>query len=102
MAIFSSSSDTTHHLSRLAVYRQLGEERGSLRGQEKTPDMPGHHYSTGQLIYLFCFTSFFRLRYAFCLHLAEQVLASCRVAVNSSRQTPQTFLRASAFFSSRS
>src|SRR5215208_1023864 len=55
MAIFSSSSGTTHHLSRLAAYIQLDEERGSLRWQEKTPDMPGHHYSTGKSIYLFSF-----------------------------------------------
>src|SRR5215217_6464022 len=99
MAILSSSSDTTHHLSRLAVYRQLGEERGSLRGQEKAPDMPGHHYSTGKLSYLFCFTSFFRCRYAFCLHPTEQVLASRRDAVNASPQTSQTLLRSSARFS---
>src|SRR5215210_756090 len=102
MAIFSSSSDTTHHLSRPAVYRQWGEERGSLRGQEKTPDMPGHHYSSGKLIYLFCFTSFFRCRYAFCLHPTEQVLASRRDAVNSSPQISQIFLRSSALFSLRS
>src|SRR5215211_1557969 len=46
MVIFSSFSDTRYHLSGFTVYRQLGEERGSLRRQEKTPDMPGHHYST--------------------------------------------------------
>src|SRR5215208_6068336 len=91
MAIFSSSSYTTHHRSRPAVCRQLGEEQGSLRGQEKTPDMPGHHYSTGNLIYLFCLTSFFRCRYAFCSHPSEQVLASRRVAVNFSPQISQTF-----------
>src|SRR5215217_5061984 len=99
MVIFWSSSDRRHHLSGSTVYRQMGEERGSLRGQEKTPDMPGHHYSTGKLIYLFCFTSFFRCRYAFCLHPSEQVLASRRDAVNASPQTSQTLLRSSARFS---
>src|SRR5919107_2145270 len=98
MATLSSSSDMTRHLSGSTVYRQLGEERESLRGQEKTPDKPGHHYSSGLLIYLFCFTSFFRRRYDFCLHLSEQVLASRRVAVNSSPQISRTFSRASVLF----
>src|SRR5215211_756766 len=101
MVIFWSSSDRRHHLSGSTVYRQMGEERGSLRGQEKTPDMPGHHYSTGKLIYLFCFTSFFRRRYAFCLHPSEQVFESRRVAVYSSPQTSHTLLRSSALFSLR-
>src|SRR5918996_2085764 len=70
----------------------MGEERGSLRGQEKTPDKPGHHCSTGNLIYLFSFASFLRCRYVFCLHPTEQVLASQRDAVNSSPQISQRSL----------
>src|SRR5215216_6605882 len=79
------------------------EVRGEIaRARENPRRSRGHHYWTSILIYCCCCASFFRCRYAFCLHPSEHVLASRRVAVNSSPQISQTFLRSSVLFSLRS
>jgi hypothetical protein len=48
--------------------------------------------------WIYRFTSFFRCRYAFCLHRLEHILRSRRFAVNSSLQGSQNFLRSWVFF----